>query len=117
MAEDEEIETEETEEKDPFSLASSRAEELGLDGEEYDDYVEARMRRHGYKRGPGEWVKLDGDDDDDESNDDDDEPMTRGDWRKMQKKQRSQPKVINPPPRKKPAKNAQDTKKRRDPWW
>lgn len=105
----------------PYEIAEERADELGLEGDERDDFIETRMKRAGYKRGPGAWISVDNDDDDDDSeHDDDDKPMTRGDWRRIQreqKKKRSQ--SYNPPPRNKMNKSEDGKKKasKRDPWW
>lgn len=95
-----------------------RATELGFKDEEFDDYVESRMRRAGFKRGPGDWI---GEDDDDGSpRDDDDEPMTRGDWRKMR---RDNARKSMTPPKKTSDGDGEDNsdgkkpRKNRDPWW
>lgn len=94
----------------------SRADALGLEGDERDDYITSRMARHGYKKGPGEWIKPE---DDDSPQDDDDEPVTRGEIRRMdrERRKRAQEKGAQAPPKKekndeKPAKKAT-----RDPWW
>lgn len=116
----EEMSEEETEERHPYEEAEERADALGLEGDEREDYIEGRMKRAGYRRGPGAWISAN-DDDDDKERDDDDEPMTRGDWRKMQRERRS--KSYTPPPKKKRTNTGEDDgkegakKKRRDPWW
>lgn len=117
--------TVEDDNQNPLETIRSRADELGLDGDERDDFIERRMLRAGFKRGPGEWISAD--DDDDEDRDDDDEPMTRGDWRRMQRERKrasvgkstggSAQKV-----RKREDENGEGSgekkgKKRRDPWW
>lgn len=105
--------------ENPLDSIRERASTLGLEGDEYDDYVEKRMERAGFKRGPGEWISVD---DDDSPRDDDDEPMTRGDWRRMQKERRQRSareggtKKVQP----KETKDDGEGKKgsgRRDPWW
>lgn len=102
--------------KSPLETARDRADALGLDGDEYDDYVEGRMRRAGFKKGPGDWISVD--DDSDKNNEDDDEPMTRGDWRKIRREQKQN--SVAPPPKKRSSDDGEDTKKKtskRDPWW
>jgi len=69
--------------ENPLEAIKRRAQELNLEGDEFDDFLESRMRRAGYKRGPGEWIPID--DDDDDEREDDDEPITRGEWRRMQR--------------------------------
>lgn len=111
------------ENENPLDAIRSRADELGLDGDERDDFVERRMLRAGFKKGPGEWISAD--DDDDDERDDDGEPMTRGDWRRM-KAENKRKSVVSPPPRK--TKNDDDDENdsgktkgkkstRKDPWW
>lgn len=111
--------------ENPLDAIRERADELGLDGDERDDFIERRMQRAGFKRGPGEWISVD--DDDDEENDDDDEPMTRGDWRRMQRdKRRESVRKPSGSGAQKVQKRESDDgekggekkgKKRRDPWW
>lgn len=105
---------EETEEN-PLEAIRTRAGELGFEGEEYHDYVEARMRRAGYRKGPGDWIPVDADDDDDEEKEDDGEPMTRGDWRRMQKSKKQS--AVQTPPKKSPPKNEEKRAAKKDPWW
>lgn len=107
MATDEDGTTE-----NPLDAIRARAEELGLEGEEHEDFVERRMNRAGFKKGPGEWIAH-GDDDDDDK-DDDDEPVTRKDIRRMERDRKR--KSVAPPP-KKTTENPPKTKKNNDPWW
>lgn len=72
--------------ENPLENIRNRADELGLDGDERDDWIEARMRRAGFKKGPGEWIGVD--EEDDSPRDDDDKPVTRGEWRRMQRENR-----------------------------
>lgn len=82
----------------------------GLEDDDVDDFVETKMRRAGFKKGPGDWISLD---DDNETHDDDDKPMTRGDWRRMQKERKQQN------ARQLPKKESTTTQKSgsNDPWW
>ena len=112
----------EQEEQHPYEVAFDRAEELGLEGEEKDDFIETRMRRAGYKRGPGAWIAVsDDDDDDDDENDDDDKPVTRGEIRRMNRERRKSANTNYTPPRKKKSgdQNEEGGKKptKRDAWW
>jgi hypothetical protein len=92
----------EQEERHPYDAIEERADEMGLEGDERDDYIEGRMRRAGFKKGPGAWVSISDDDDDDDSDhDDDDTPMTRGDWRRMQRENKQRQRQSYTPPRKK----------------
>jgi hypothetical protein len=115
MADDNEQEAE----RHPYETISERADELGLEGDERDDYITGRMSKAGYKRGTGEWVAVSDDDDDDDSeHDDDGEPMTRGDWRRMQREQRKKKSSYTPP--RKPKGNQDGGKKSKgkgDAWW
>jgi len=115
---------EETEDENPLTAIMERAESLGLEDDEFDDYVEKRMERKGYKRGPGDWIPIESDDDDEDDEDDeddDDTPVTRGDIRRMRRSQgRNRRASISSPPRKKREKakeNGRETRSRRDPWW
>lgn len=114
---------EETEDENPLTAIMERAESLGLEDDEFDDYVEKRMERKGYKRGPGDWIPIESDDDEDDEDDedDDDTPVTRGDIRRMRRSQgRNRRASISSPPRKKREKakeNGRETRSRRDPWW
>jgi hypothetical protein len=72
----------------------AKAEELGLEGEDKDDWVEAKMRRLGFKKGPGEWIR---EEDDDEPKDDDDQPVTRADIRRMERERRKSAATNTPP--------------------
>jgi hypothetical protein len=82
------------ENENPLAAAQARADEMGLEGEDRDDFILAKMQRAGYKKGPGEWVRPE---DDDEPQDDDDEPVTRADIRRMN---RERQKATLSPPRK-----------------
>lgn len=101
----------------PLDAIKERAKALNLEGDEYDDFIESRMRRAGFKRGPGEWIDVE--DDDGSPKDDDDEPMTRGDYRRIQSENRRRSLT---PPKKETTENP-DTKKgtggrtKKDPWW
>lgn len=109
---------ENNEERHPYEEAEQRADALQLEGEERDDYIEARMRRAGYKRGPGAWISVDEDDDDDKDHDDDDTPMTRGDWRRMQREQKAKRgKSYTPPPKKKNNDGKSGGSTSNNPWW
>lgn len=108
----------EPENENPIEAIRARAMQLFPDdAEERDDYVEARMRRAGYKKGPGEWLSLDDDDDDDGDHDDDDTPVTRADIRKMNRenKRRAAAKVATPPKVEKT--NPPSKKKGAEAWW
>lgn len=113
------------ENENPLDAIRNRADELGLEGDERDDFVERRMLRAGYKRGPGEWISVD--DDDDDEKDDDDEPVTRGDIRRMRREQARKnvgsksgsgaQKVQKKDTGDGDGGNEKKGKKRRDPWW
>lgn len=112
----------ENEERHPYEVIADRADALGLEDDERDDYIERRMQRAGYKRGTGEWVSISEDDDDDDGHDDDDQPVTRGDIRRMNKDRRKTQQSYTPPRRKREADGGKtggegNTKKRSDPWW
>lgn len=113
----------ETEEQHPYDAAIARADALQLEGDERDDFIETRMKRAGFKRGPGEWLSVDSDSDDDGPKDDDDEPMTRGDYRRIRAEQKKKQGTSFNPPRKKATGNGENnggegkSKKNRDPWW
>lgn len=77
--------------ENPLDAIKARASELFPDdADERDDYILGRMQRAGYKKGPGDWIRPE---DDDEPQEDDDEPVTRKDWRAMQ---RANAKKVNP---------------------
>lgn len=103
------------ENENPLEAIRERANSLGLEGDEYDDFVESRMRRAGFKRGPGEWIT---EDQDDRPRDDDGEPITRGEWRRMQRERRQKAvrsgaaKKVQPKPEEKPEKPV-----KKDSWW
>ena len=83
-----------SDEESPLDAIRTRADEMGLEGEERDDYILGRMQRAGYKKGPGEWIR---EEDDDEPHEDDDQPMTRADWRRIQREQRQKTASMTPP--------------------
>jgi hypothetical protein len=89
-------------ERHPFEVISEKADAINFeDDEDREDWIEAKMRRAGFKRGPGAWVAIsDDDDDDDGDHDDDDQPMTRGDWRRMQRDRKKNQNKNYTPPRK-----------------
>ncbi len=102
--------------ENPLDTIRARADEMKLEGDERDDYILGRMQRAGFKKGPGEWIKPE---DDDSPQDDDDEPVTRGEWRRIQRERR-QAAVKNTPPKK--VTSTRDDKrngdeKSKDPWW
>lgn len=100
-------------EKSPWQIIEERADALKLDGEDREDYIEAKMRRAGFKKGSGLWVK---EEDDDSPQDDDDEPVTRGEYRRIQRESRKRAVTTQSPPKvTKPAQTEEKTKK--DPWW
>lgn len=106
-------------ERHPYEGIADRAEELGLEGEEKDDYIERRMQRAGFKRGTGEWVAVsDDDDDDDDEKDDDDTPVTRGEIRRMNKDRKRAGGSYSPPKRR-PKTGGEGGKpsSKKDPWW
>lgn len=76
----------------PIEAARKAADALNLTGDDREDFIEMKMRRAGFKKGPGEWIDADSDDG---PKDDDDTPMTRGEWRAIQREQRR--KSANPP--------------------
>lgn len=108
-------------EESPLEKARAAATKAGLTGDDYDDFVEAKMRRAGYKRGPGEWVSVD--DSEYEGKDDDDEPMTRGEYRRMMhERNRQKAKQMSAPPKKDPQDEDDNTKTKQDKkpansWW
>lgn len=98
--------------KSPWEVIAEKATALGLEGEDRDDYMEAKMKRAGFKRGSGEWVK---EEDDDSPQDDDDEPVTRGEWRRIQRERRKKEVTTQSPPKVTPKPDTNKDKK--DPWW
>lgn len=106
--------------ENPIEAIRARAAGINFeDDEERDDWIEARMRRAGYKKGPGDWISID-DDDDDEERDDDNEPVTRADIRRMEKARKRQAAVPPPPPKKEPTGDGnppKKTSKSRGAWW
>lgn len=104
---------EEEQEQSPIEEANKRADALNLEGEDREDWIEAKMRRAGFKKGPGEWISVD--EDDGEDKEDDNEPMTRGDWRRMRQEQKK--KSVAPPPKKKAESDETRKPAKRDPWW
>ena len=103
--------------ENPIDAIKARAAELFDDPEERDDYILGRMQRAGYKKGPGEWIRPE---DDDEPREDDNEPMTRADWRRIEKERAKKAATGgdgNPatPPKKLVQKK--ETEKKKDPWW
>ena len=110
---------EQEEERHPYESIEERADELNLEGDERDDFIERRMARAGYKRGTGAWVAVaEDDDEDDDEHDDDDKPMTRGDWRKMQKERKKNGRSYTPPRKKKPEGGEGGGKNvKKDAWW
>lgn len=118
----------EQEERHPYEVIADKADAINFESEEdKEDWIEAKMRRAGFKRGPGAWVSVsDDDDDDDGDHDDDDKPMTRGDWRRMQRENKRRQRESYTPPRKtKPVEGGGNAggdknggkKSRSDPWW
>lgn len=107
------------EETNPLVEIRNRADEMQLEGEERDDYILGRMQRAGFKKGPGEWIRPE---DDEEPKDDDDEPVTRGEWRRINRERQKQ--SMSAPP-KKTTNDDTDTKDKgskkgkqsKDPWW
>lgn len=104
--------------ENPIIKIKERAMELFPDddqAEERDDFVSARMARHGYRRGTGEWVH---ENDDDSPQDDDDEPVTRKEIRAMQRERAKSTSTATPPKvkkeEKKPLKEKSDSG---NPWW
>jgi hypothetical protein len=109
-------------ERHPYELIAEKADTINFDDEEdREDWIEAKMRRAGYKKGPGAWVSVSDDDDDDGDHDDDDKPMTRGDWRKMQKERRKSQGSSYTPPRKPKTDEEKNKggkgKTNNDAWW
>lgn len=104
------------EDTNPIESARARADELGLEGDDRDDWITARMARAGYKKGPGEWISAD-DDDDDGPRDDDDEPVTRGEYRKIQRERKRKAAASTPPRRTPAAGSGKPAKKDNGPWW
>ena len=99
-------------EKSPWQVIGEKADALKLEGEDRDDFIQAKMARAGYKKGSGEWVKAE---DDDSPQDDDDEPVTRGEWRRIQRERRQKEVTTQSPPKVTPKPEA--NKEKKDPWW
>lgn len=79
----------EKENVNPIETIRERAMELFPDdADERDDYIAGRMARAGFKKGPGEWISAE--DAEDEPQDDDDEPVTRGEYRRIQRERARQ---------------------------
>lgn len=106
--------------ENPLDAIKARADEMGLDGDERDDYIRGRMQRAGFKKGPGEWIR---EEDDEDPRDDDDEPVTRGEMRRMRREQQRKSSLT--PPKKTPENEGESnppkgkTKPRKsdNPWW
>lgn len=107
-----------TEDINPLDAIRERADALNLEGDERDDFIESRMRRAGFKRGPGEWISVE-DDDDDEPKDDDDEPVTRGEYRRIMKEARRASVTKTPPKKETPNDTEKEKTKpaKKDAWW
>lgn len=106
---------EENEQEDPrtlFQQFMELAQTKGLDDDDADAFVEAKMRRAGYKKGPGDWISED--EEEDEDKDDDNTPMTRGDWRRMQRQRKKESARQLP---KKEDNSTKSSTKNKDPWW
>lgn len=108
--------SDETPNENPLDTIRTRADELGLTDDERDDFIEQRMKRAGFKKGPGEWLTAS--DGDDEPKDDDDEPVTRGEYRRIQRENKRKS-VTAPLPKKGTESDTGAAKKRvsKDPWW
>lgn len=108
--------TDETSTENPLDAIRTRADELGLTDDERDDFIEKRMARAGFNKGPGEWIPAGAEDD--TPKDDDDEPVTRGEYRRIQRENKRKS-VATPPPKKGTESGNGAAKKpaSRDPWW
>jgi len=101
----------------PLEDARALADEKGLEGEDREDFILAKMQRAGFKKGPGEWIRPE---DDDSPQDDDDEPITRGEWRKIQRERAKEKANLTPPKREGEPDTRKPLKKRNDSgnaWW
>jgi hypothetical protein len=112
----------ENEERHPYETIAEKADAINFEDEEdRADWIEAKMRRAGFRKGPGEWVAVSDDDDDDDDHEDDDKPMTRGDWRKMQRERKKSQGGSYTPPRKKKTNDEGEGGKKKgksgDAWW
>jgi hypothetical protein len=109
----------EDDEQTPAEIYASirdRADNLAMDDDEREDWIEARMRRAGFKKGPGDWISLE--DDEDDEKDDDNKPMTRGDYRRIQREQKKR--SATPPKRESESAGSSRTggkKQKCDAWW
>lgn len=108
--------TDETTPENPLDAIRTRADELGLTDDERDDFIEKRMARAGFNKGPGEWIPAG--EGDDTPKDDDDEPVTRGEYRRIQR-ERVKKSVASPLPKKATESGTGTGKKAasKDPWW
>jgi hypothetical protein len=106
-----------SDEENPIDSIRTRAMELfPEDANERDDYILGRMQRAGYKKGPGEWIRPE---DDDEPQEDDDTPITRKEWRQMQREKAKTTSTATPPKVEKEKEPLKDKGKKNDgnPWW
>lgn len=108
-------------ERHPYEAISEKAEGINFeDDQDRADWIEAKMKRAGFKKGPGEWIAIsDDDDDDDGDHEDDDKPVTRGEIRRMNKERQKKANANYSPPRKTREKKEDEGKKdsQKDTWW